>query len=73
MSRKKRDHRMRPGPRPRTIGQVNRHMDRRRVRQHLRGYRYLRMPSLSMPDVAVGAGLGFGVLAMVLTIAGLVG
>jgi len=38
-------------------------MDRRRVRQHLRGYRYLRMPSLSMPDVAVGAGLGFGVLA----------
>jgi len=73
MSRKKRDHRMRPGPRPRTIGQVNRHMDRRRVRQHLRGYRYLRMPSLSMPDVAVGAGLGFGVLAASMVVVGWLG
>jgi len=65
--------RYKQGPRPRDLAAVNRHMDRRRARATLRQLRYLRMPQLLMPDVAIGAALGFGVLAMVLTIAGLVG
>ncbi len=61
------------GPRPRDIGHVNAHVQRKRVRATLRGYRYLRMPQLEAMDFAAGAATGFGVLAVAMVAAGVLG
>lgn len=58
------------GPRPRDIDRVNAHVQRKRVRAALRGYRYLRLPQLDALDFAVGAASGFGVLAAAMLVAG---
>lgn len=59
------------GPRPRDIDRVSQHISRRRAKAALRTYRYLRAPQLYLADFAAGVATGFCVLALVMTIAGL--
>lgn len=69
MSRRN-DRYRRQGPRPRDLHRANQHASRRRTRRQLRELRYLRLPDLSMPDVTIGAGMGFGVLAVTMVVMG---
>jgi len=60
------------GPRPRDLTRTNARCQRKRTRSALRSYRYLRAPQLYLADVAIGAGMGFGVLATAMVIVGVV-
>lgn len=73
MSRSTDQHRNRygrPTRRSSDLHRANQHASRRRTRRQLRELRYLRLPDLSMPDVTIGAGMGFGVLAVTMVVMG---